>query len=117
MALNESRRTTLLSAVRTGTSDWVNVSAFRNLVFFFRTDGNPGAGTCIIEEGDFDPSQSSPPNVTYSAIVTVDIDGAVGTDGQYAYHTASSRAYSFVRARIGTDVTVATLTVTMMANK
>ena len=99
-----------------GTSQWIDVSPYQNLSFFFKTTGNPGAGTCLIEEIDYDPKTQMVPTTTASAIVTVDIDTSVGTDGQYAYHAAAGRAYAFIRARIGTTVTVATLEVVLRAN-
>ena len=71
---------------------------------------NP-ASTCKMLRRD----QRSIHGATMSAVVTVDIDTSVGTDGQYAYH-APLGAYSFVRARIGTDVTVAFLSVVLVAN-
>lgn len=115
-----TKRVTLLSGATvgtdpSGTSPWVNVQDYNYLVFYFRTTGNPGAGTCVIEEADFNPDVAAPGTFTASALVTVDIDVSVGTDGMYAYHPAPA-AYSFVRARIGTTVTVATLGVTLVAN-
>jgi hypothetical protein len=97
-----------------GTSPWVDVRPYTNLTFYFKTNGNPGAGTCVIEESDFDPTTEATPNQTFSAIATVDVDASVGTDGQYAYHL-SQFAYHFVRVRIGTTVTVATLDVVLVA--
>ncbi len=110
-----TERVVLLDSVLTGTSQWINVQAYNHLAFYFKTDGNPGAGTCVIEECDYDPDTESVGGATMSAIVTVTIDTSVGTDGQYAYH-APIGAYSFVRARIGTDVTVAFLSVVLVAN-
>jgi len=109
-------RVTLLDDVQTGASKWINVQGYNYLVFYFKTSGNPGAGTCVIEECDYDPTQAGLPSFTASAIVTVDIDVSVGTDGQYAYHAPSAATYSFIRARVGTDVTVATLDVVMVAS-
>lgn len=109
------KRVKLLTGVQTGQSQWINVQGYSNLTVYFKTTGNPGAGTCLIEEADFDDS-TSPGVATTSAIVTVDIDVSVGTDGQYAYHLASGRAYSYIRTRIGTDVTVATLDTVLVVN-
>lgn len=109
-------RVVLLTGVLTGTSKWIDISAYPRATFWFKTNGNPGAGTCVIEEADYDPATQMIPSKTFSAIVTVDIDVSVGTDGQYSYHLPSDRSYHFVRARIGTDVTVATLDVVLTAN-
>lgn len=111
-------RLKLLTGARTGMSPWIDVRPYTNLTFYLKTTGNPGAGTCVLEECDYDPMVEALPAQTFSAIVTVDIDASVGTDGQYAYHAGGpggSFAYSFVRARIGTDVTVATLDVVLVA--
>jgi hypothetical protein len=111
-------RTTLLDDAQVGstngTSQWINVQGYRWITFYFKTTGNPGAGTCLIEECDYDPNTAGPGTFTASSITTVDIDVSVGTDGQYAYHLPVA-AYSFLRARIGTSVTVATLDVVMVA--
>ncbi len=108
------RRVVLLTGAETGASEWIDVRGYSYITFYFKTTGNPGAGTCLIEEADFDVTQNSPAAFTASAIVTITIDTSVGTDGQYAYHLPVS-AYSKLRARIGTDVTVATLEVVLVA--
>jgi hypothetical protein len=99
-----------------GTSQWINVAPYSNLTLWLTTHGNPGAGTVLLEECDYDPRTQTPPSQTTSAIVTVDVDVSVGTDGQYAYHAPTGRSYSFVRARIGTSVTVATLDAVLTAS-
>lgn len=111
------KRVKLLTGVTTGTSQAVNVLGYEALTMFFKTTGNPGAGTCVIEEADYDPDTSAGA-ATWSEIATVDIDADVGTDGQYAYHfggAGGNFSYSYVRARIGSDVTVATLDVVLVA--
>lgn len=108
-------RTPLLTDAATGTSQWVNVQPYTYITVYFRTTGNPGAGTCLIEEADFDPNTAGPGTFTASAIITVDIDASVGTDGIYAYHLLPA-SYSYLRTRIGTDVTVATLSTTLVAH-
>lgn len=117
MAANPSgyTRVQLLSAVQTGISPWFDARGYKNLTFWLTTHGNPGAGTLIIEEGDW-PDTAGVPNKTFSAVVTIDVDTSVGTDGVYAYHLPTGRAYHFVRARVGTDVTVATLDVVVTGN-
>ncbi len=111
------KRVKLLTAKTSGTSEWIDVMGYETLTMYFKTNGNPGAGTCIIEEADFDP-MASPGAAAGSVIATIDIDAAVGTDSQYAYHFGGSGgnfSYSYVRARIGTTVTVATLDVVLVA--
>lgn len=98
-----------------GTSHWIKVQGYSYLTVYLTTHGNPGAGTCVIEEADYDPDVDMAPGFTASTITTVDVDASVGTDGQYAYHLPVA-AYSYVRARIGTTVTVATLDGTLVGN-
>jgi hypothetical protein len=109
-------RQPLLTAAQVGATDgtgpWINVQGWTHLVAYFSTDGNPGAGTCVIEEIDDPDTQSA---LTASAITTVDIDVSVGTDGVFAYHFPVS-AYGWIRARIATSVTVATLSVVLRAS-
>ena len=110
------KRVALLTAAQTGASQWIDVTGYQNLTVVFKTNGNPGAGTCLIEEGDWNSETQVPPGVTFSAVVTVDIDASVGTDGQYFYHLPAGRAYHYIRTRIGTSVTVATLDTVLLAN-
>ena len=108
-------RVPLLTAAQSGASKWIDVRGYTYLTVYFKTTGNPGAGTCLIEECDYDPRTQGVPDQTMSAIITVDIDTSVGTDGQFAYHLIPA-AYSFVRTRIGTSVTVATLDTVLVAH-
>lgn len=110
-------RVPLLSAATTGTSVAVDVSGYRDLTLYLKTNGSPGAGTLVIEEADWngsDPAHEAPTALTWSAITTITITTGVGNSSQAAYHAAAG-AYHFLRVRVGSTVTVATLDVVLYA--
>lgn len=97
----------LATTAANGTGQWINVSGYRDLCFYLTTVGSPGAGTCILEESD------SPNPAAGSVLSTVTITSGVGNDAVAAFHY--SGAFRYVRARIGTTVTSATLKATLEA--
>ena len=96
-----------------GTSQWINVRGYSNIVFYLKTTGSPGAGTCVLEEADWDTTQGPITGLTGSILSTVTITSGVGNSAQAAFHYAG--AFSYVRARIGTTVTTATLEAVLVA--
>lgn len=97
-----------ITGVTTGTSRAVDRSAHGIVSFFVRGIGAVGAGTVIIEEADIAPIENGDYTGTWSTMQTV----TVPANGQASYHPSDS-AYGFIRARIGTTVTVGTATVVM----
>lgn len=108
---------TAATTATNGTSQWIDVSGYTNLCFYLKTNGSPGAGTCVLEESDFDgsqPAREAPSGLTASALATVTITSGVGNSSQAAFHY--SGAFHFVRARIGTTVTSTTLDGVLVAS-
>lgn len=97
-----------------GTSQWIDVQGYSHLCFYLKTNGTPGAGTCVLEEADFDPTTGMPTALTGSTLTTVTITSGVGNSAQAAFHYTG--AFSRVRARIGTTVTDTTLDAVLVAS-
>ena len=110
-------RAPLMTGATTGSSVWVEVSAYTLLTFYVKTNGTPGAGTLLLEEADLAPTTEDT-DLTASQIVSIAIVGDVGNSAQYAYHVGGpggSFAYSHVRARLSADVTDTTIDVVLRA--
>lgn len=101
-----------LTGVTTGTSVPVRVTAYDNLSFFVIGAGTISGGTVLIEEA------SSPTYAgTWSQIATIDPTTVTG-GAQTVYHTPPDNSFSYVRARISSDITGSggAVSVTLRAN-
>jgi hypothetical protein len=90
--------TTLLSAVTSGTSQWVDVSQVQRISVTFTSAGTTSGGTLLIEETD-DPSSTA----TASQMTSVAASTFSGT-AKATYHLVNA-ASQWMRVRISSAIT------------
>lgn len=105
---------TLTGASAVSTSVPFYAQPFQNLTFYVQAIGNPGAGTIVLEEGSWEADVQLPYAGTWSPIQSIDASTLV-TDAQLAVHVTGS-CCQWVRARITVEVTVGTVSLTVVGN-
>lgn len=81
----------------------VDLRGYSNFTVFQTGAGTITSGVLTIEEAAYDPHAVGAYGGTWSSITTLDPTQVSGGATQ-AYHAASDRAYSFVKARISTAI-------------
>lgn len=105
-------RVVALNAVASGTSIPIEAGARLNWTAYIKGSAALSAGTLLVEEADFDPSNDTVP-ATWSTVVSVTLATPFASaGGQYANHLPAA-TYSYLRARVGTSVTGGTITVVL----
>jgi len=100
--MNPHTRVVALSSVTSGTSQPFNASPYRSLTAYVQGTGTTSSGTIIIETADWDALTTQTYSGTWSELTTVNASDV--NSGKQKAVSFTSRAYGFVRARIGTSI-------------
>ena len=96
-------RAALLTAVTTGSSQPVDVSACNTIVLRLFSTGTTSGGTIIFEEAEWDELTQQPYTGTWSQIASIAASSFTGT-ASTMYHV-SPNCFDKVRVRISSDIT------------
>jgi len=95
------------SAADETTSQPIDCTQLKSLVFYFTSTGDTTTGNLLIEEADWDPLTEPPYSGTWSQVVSITTVSFTG-GAQVAYHI-SPNEYAFLRVRINTGVSTGSI--------